>query len=106
MGTATRVLNAEIRKEIIRQKAVDTTRMRNVTKVFKLKWDENKDDFDIIFDTTTYYDKVDTARARKWKNGSIPRNITNAFLKRKKVGEQLDKLMEVIFEYRIDQQFK
>ena len=51
LGTATRVMNTEIKKEIIRQKAVDTGRMRNVTKIVKLKWNENEDDFTISEDT-------------------------------------------------------
>lgn len=106
MGTATRVLNTEIKKEIVRQKAVDTTRMRNVTRMLRIEWDESKDDFTIIFDTTEYYKYVDEAKARKWKGGKVPRDLTKAFMRRDKVVDQLEKLMEVIFEYRIDQQFK
>ena len=106
MGTASRVLNTEIRKEIVRQRAVDTTRMRNVTKMMTIEWDDTKDDFTIILDTTEYYKYVDEAKARKWKGGNTPRDLTKAFMKREKVLDQLDKLMEVIFEYRIDQQFR
>jgi hypothetical protein len=104
-GTATRVLNTEIKKEIIRQDAVDTTRMRNVTKIVKLHWDENQDDFDFTIDSTEYYKYVEDKKARKWKNGNVPRDITEAFLKRAKVTDQMEKFMSVIFEYRIDQQF-
>ena len=106
IGTATRVLNTEIRKEIIRQDAVDTGRMRNVTKVVKLNWSETKDDIDMDIKSTFYYVFVDEGRSRKWKNGKVNRDITKAFLKREKVKEQIDKLVRVIFEYRIDQQFK
>jgi hypothetical protein len=42
-GTATRVLNLEIKKEIVRQNAVDTGRMRNVSKIVKLKWNDQTD---------------------------------------------------------------
>ena len=105
LGTATRVLNTEIKKEIIRQDAIDTTRMKNVTKIVKLKWDESQDDFDFTIDSTEYYKFVENKKARKWKNGNVPRDITDAFLKRDKVKDQLNKLLGVIFEYRIDQQF-
>ena len=104
-GTATRVLNTEIKKEIIRQDAVDTTRMRNVTKIVKLHWEESQDDFDFTIDSTEYYKFVEGKKARKWKNGNVPRDITDAFLKRAKVTDQIEKFMSVIFEYRIDQQF-
>lgn len=105
-GTATRVLNTEIRKEIIRQNAVDTGRMRNVTKVVDLDWNEQNDQVTFSFDTTFYYKFVQGRPARKWKNATVPRNITEAFWKRDKVVDQVDKLVEVIFEYRIDQQFQ
>jgi len=105
LGTATRVLNTEIKKEIIRQDAIDTTRMKNVTKIVKLKWDENQDDFDFSINSTEYYKFVQGKKARKWKSGNVPRDITDAFLKRDKVKDQLNKLLGVIFEYRIDQQF-
>ena len=104
-GTATRVLNTEIKKEITRQDAVDTTRMRNVTKIVKLHWEESQDDFDFTIDSTEYYKFVEDKKARKWKNGKVPRDITDAFLKRAKVTDQMEKFMSVIFEYRIDQQF-
>lgn len=105
-GTATRVLNLEIKKEIVRQNAVDTGRMRNVSKIVKLKWNEDNDDITFSIDSTFYYKWVENKPARKWKNAKVPRNITEAFTKREKVVEQLDKLVEVVFEYRIDQQFQ
>lgn len=106
LGVATRVMNTEIKKEIIRQKAVDTGRMRNVTKIIKLRWKEEEDDFTLDISSTDYYIFVDEAPARKWKGGSVPRNITKAFFKRPKVVDQIEKLTEVLFEYRIDQQFR
>lgn len=106
MGTATRVLNTEIKKEIIRQDAIDTGRMRNVSRVVKLRWDENTDDISLKISSTYYYKFVDEGFSKKWKQGKVRRNITKAFMKRPKVTEQLEKLVAVIFEYRIDQQFK
>ena len=105
-GTATRILNLEIKKEIVRQNAVDTGRMRNVSKIVNLKWNENNDDVSFSIDSTFYYQWVEKKPARKWKNAKVPRDISAAFIKRDKVVEQLDKLVEVIFEYRIDQQFQ
>lgn len=105
-GTATRVLNTEIKKEIIRQDAVDTGRMRNVSKIVRLKWDESTDDMSMEIDSTYYYKFVDEGFSRKWKSGKIKRNITKAFMKREKVIDQLEKVVAVIFEYRIDQEFR
>lgn len=118
LGTATRVLNTEIRKEIIRQKAVDTTRMRNVTRIIKLRWEESKDDVDMEISSTFYYHGiskdgtkwkeggVDVRKASKWKGGKVNRNISQAFMKREKVKQQIEALIKIIFEYRIDQQFR
>lgn len=106
IGTATRVLNTEIKKEIIRQDAIDTGRMRNVSKVVNLKWDEAKDDISLEISSTFYYKFVDEGKSRKWKGGKINRNITKAFMKRDKVIDQLEKVVATIFEYRIDQQFQ
>lgn len=106
LGTATRVMNTEIKKEIIRQDAIDTGRMRNVSRIVKLHWSETKDDIDMDISSTYYYVYVDEGRSRKWKNGKVNRDITKAFLKRPKVRQQIDALIRVIFEYRIDQQFK
>lgn len=106
LGTATRVMNTEIKKEIIRQNAIDTGRMRNVSKIVRLKWDENTDAITFDIDSTFYYKWVEKKPAKKWKNASVPRNITEAFTKREKVVDQMNKLIEVLFEYRIDQQFQ
>ncbi len=106
LGTATRVMNTEIKKEIIRQNAVDTGRMRNVTRIVKLRWNENEDDFTMDISSTEYYKYVQGSKARKWKNARVPRNITRAFMKRDKVKDQIEKLYAVLFEYRIDQQFR
>lgn len=106
IGTATRVMNTEIRKEIIRQDAVDTTRMRNVSKIVNLKWDENKDDISLEVSSIYYYKYVDEGKSKKWKGGKVNRNITKAFMKRDKVIEHIQKVVSVIFEYRVDQQFK
>jgi len=106
IGTATRVLNTEIRKEIIRQDAIDTGRMRNVTKIVKLKWDDTTDDMTMEIDSTYYYKFVDEGLSKKWKAGKVKRNLTKAFMKREKVIDQLQKVVVKIFEYRIDQQFR
>ena len=105
-ATATSVLNREIKAEILRQKAIDTGRMKNVSRIVQLDWNEVTDDVSLKIDSTEYYKYVDEGLSRKWHNRSIPRNITKAFMKREKVVDQLDKLITVIFEYRIDQQFK
>lgn len=106
IGTATRVMNLEIKKEIVRQNAVDTTRMRNVSRIVNLKWDETKDEITLEIDSTFYYKFVDEKKARKWKGGKVPRNITKAFMKREKVLDQIEKVVAKTFEYRIDQQFR
>ena len=106
MGTATRVMNTELKKEIARQRAIDTGKMRNVSRVIHLKWNESKDDIDFEIKSTEYYKFVDRGRSRKWFNSRRRRNITEAFMKREKVKDQINKLIQVIFEYRIDQQFK
>jgi len=119
IAVATRVLNTEIKKEIIKQNAVDTGRMKNVTRIVKIRWDESKDDIDLYVSSTFYYHGeypgggkwkekkgVDVGRSKKYKSGKVNRNITEAFLKREKVKDQLNKVIGMIFEYRIDQQFK
>lgn len=105
-GTATRVLNSEIKKEIIRQDAIDTGRMRNVSKIVNLKWDDITDDITLEISSTFYYKFVDEGFSKKWKQGRIRRNLTKAFMKRDKVKEQIEKLVAIIFEYRIDEQFR
>jgi hypothetical protein len=106
IGTATRVMNTEIRKEIIRQDAIDTGRMRNVSKIVNLKWDDAKDDISLEIKSTFYYKFVDERKAKKWKNGKVNRNITKAFMKREKVLNHIEKVIAKIFEYRVDEQFK
>ena len=106
LGTATRVLNTEIKKEIIRQDAIDTGRMRNISKIVKLRWDESRDDVSLEIASTFYYKFVDEGLSKKWKSGKVRRNLTKAFMKREKVVDQLEKVVSVIFEFRIDQQFK
>jgi hypothetical protein len=106
LGTATRVLNTEIKKEIIRQHAIDTTRMRNVSKIVNMKWDENKEDVTLEIKSTYYYKFVDEKKAKKWKNGKVNRNITKAFMKREKVLDQMYKLFQVIIEYRFQNDIK
>lgn len=105
-ATATKVFNSEIKKEIIRQDAIDTGRMRNVSKIVNVKWNEQKDDITLDIDSTFYYQFVDEGKSKKWKSGRVNRNITKAFMKRDKVLDQIEKLIVVIFEYRIDQQFE
>jgi hypothetical protein len=66
-GTATRILNLEIKKEIVRQNAVDTGRMRNVSKIVKLKWNDQTDDISFDIDSTFYYKFVEGKPARNGK---------------------------------------
>jgi hypothetical protein len=106
IGTATRVFNTEIKKEIIRQDAVDTGRMRNVSKIVKLKWDEGKDDISMEIDSTYYYKFVDEGFSIKWKGGKVKRNLTKAFMKREKVLDQIEKIAVISMEYQIDQTFR
>lgn len=101
IGTATRVLNSELKKEIIHKKAVKTGRMRNVSKIVKLKWNETTDDFSMNISTTQYYKFVD-----KGTRYITPREITRDFMKRPKVIDQLEKVAAAHFEYLIDQQFR
>ena len=54
IGTATRVFNTEIKKEIIRQDAIDTGRMRNVSKIVNVKWDVMSNDIEMQIDSTFY----------------------------------------------------
>ena len=108
LGTATRVMNTEIKKEIIRQLAVDTGLMKNVTKIVNLHWNDVNDkiEFEVDYNRAFYYIYVDNGFSKKWYGGKKRRNITDAFMKRDKVKDQIEKLIGVIFEYRIDEQFK
>lgn len=106
IGTATRVFNTEIKKEIIRQDAIDTGRMRNVSKIVKVKWDVMSNDIEMQIDSTYYYVFVDEGFSRKWKAGKVKRNITKAFMKREKVLDQIEKIAAISMEYQIDQMFR
>ena len=106
IGTATRVFNTEIKKEIIRQDAIDTGRMRNVSKIVNVKWDVMSNDIEMQIDSTYYYVFVDEGFSRKWKAGKVKRNITKAFMKREKVLDQIEKISAISMEYQIDQMFR
>ena len=106
IGTATRVFNTEIKKEIIRQDAIDTGRMRNVSKIVKVKWDVMSNDIEMQIDSTYYYVFVDEGFSKKWKAGKVKRNITKAFMKREKVLDQIEKIAAISMEYQIDQMFR
>ena len=79
LGAATRTVNAEIKKQIIEVGAVDTGRMKNVTKV-KVGY------------KGTIYIKA--------------REITDKTLERPKVQAALDKLFDKWMDYMIDRQFE
>jgi hypothetical protein len=105
LGTATRVLNTEIKKEIISQKAVDTGRMKNVTKV-KINYLEQK--WTIIVQdlkTTDYFKYVNKGLSRKYYGGKKRRDIVGKFVKRPKFEEQMDKLLDAQVEWLVEQQF-
>ena len=106
IGTATRVFNTEIKKEIIRQDAIDTGRMRNVSKIVKVRWDVMSNDIELQIDSTYYYKFVDEGFSRKWKAGKVKRNLTKAFMKREKVLDQIEKIAAISMEYQIDQTFR
>lgn len=108
IGTATRVFNTEIKKEIIRQHAVDTGLMKNVTRVVKVKWDVMSNDIELQIDGNRafYYIYVDEGFSRKWKGGKVKRDLTKAFMKREKVLDQIEKIAAISMEYQIDQMFR
>lgn len=106
IGTATRVFNTEIKKEIIRQDAIDTGRMRNVSKIVKVRWDVMSNDIELQIDSTYYYIYVDEGYSRKWKGGKVKRDLTKAFMKREKVLDQIEKIAAISMEYQIDQMFR
>jgi hypothetical protein len=103
LGASTRSLNAEIKKTIIQVKAVDTGRMKNVTKV-KIEYDFNNEKFKVFQSgviSTDYYIYVD--------EGTIyikARDITNKTLAKTKVQKTLDKLFDKWMDYMIDRQFE
>ena len=104
LGGTTRSINAELKKTIIRVKAVDTGRMKNNAKV-KVTYDFKKDKFFIqssdMAKEVFYYLYVD--------KGTIhikPRDITNKTLNKRKVQKSLDKLFDKWMDYMIDRQFE
>ena len=101
LGATTRVLNAEIRRQIIAVGAVDTGRMKNVTKV-KVGYDFGREVFTIQSkNTTDYYIFVD--------EGTIyitPRRITDRTLNSSNVQGALDRLYDKWIDYMIDRQFE
>jgi hypothetical protein len=106
LGTATRVLNTEIKKEIIAQNAVDTGRMKNVTKV-KINYLEQKWTIQIEdLKTTDYFKYVNRGKSRKYYNGKRRRDIIGKFMKRTKFEEQIDKLIDAQMDWLIESQFK
>jgi hypothetical protein len=118
IGTATRVLNTEIKKEIIRQKAVDTGRMKNTSRLVKMKWNEISDEIELEISSTFYFHGVsndgtkwkeggvDVRKSSKWQGGKVNRNITEAFTKREKVVNQVAKVLEVIYKYKVNELIK
>ena len=84
LGAATRSINAEIKKTIIKVKAVDTGRMKNNTKV-KLEYNFSKDEF--------YFTE-----------GGI--RLTQKTLEKPKVQKALDKVFDKWMDYMIDRQFE
>ena len=106
LGTATRVLNTEIKKEIEDQKAVDTGRMKNTTKV-KINYLEQKWIIQIQdLKTTDYFKYVNKGFSRKYYNGKKRRDIVGKFVKRSKFEEQIDKLIDAQIDWLMESQFK
>jgi hypothetical protein len=101
LGATARILNAEIKKQIVDVKAVDTGRMKNNTKV-KITYDENKEMFSVTSINSTYYFKFVDEGTRF----ITPRKITDKTLKRDKVQKAFDKLFDVYMEYLVDREFE
>ena len=101
LGACTRVVNAEIKNQIIVAKAVDTGRMKNNTKV-KVGYDFNREVFTIkSVKSTDYYIFVD--------EGTIyikARKITDKTLETKRVQDAFDKLYDRWIDYILDRQFE
>lgn len=100
LGAATRTVNAEIKKQIIEVKAVDTGRMKNNTKV-KIAFDVQKDMISIKdINSTFYFIFIDQGtryiQARK---------IVDKLLKRKNVIDALDKVYDKWIDWMIEKQF-
>ena len=100
LGACTRVVNAEIKNQIIEAKAVDTGRMKNNTKV-KVGYDFNRDVFTIkSVKSTDYYIFID--------KGTIhinARNITDKTLDTKRVKDAFDQLYDKWIDWMIERQF-
>lgn len=90
LGTATNVLNAEIKKQIVESGAVDTGRMKNVTMV-KINWRDGENNISLDIDTTEYYKYVSKASG----------DITKKFLARSKVKDQLEKIYAGIIKIKM-----
>lgn len=101
LGACTRVVNAEIKNQIIEAKAVDTGRMKNNTKV-KVGYDFNREVFTIqSVKSTDYYIFID--------EGTIyikARNITDNTLDTKRVQNAFDKLYDKWIDYIVERQFE
>jgi len=101
LGATTKVLNAEIKKQIIEVRAVKTGRMKNTTKV-KVGYDFGRDVFTIqSVNSTKYYIFVDEGTIR-----ITPRKITEKTLERPAVTSALDRLYDKWMDYMIDKQFE
>jgi hypothetical protein len=101
LGATTKILNAEIKKQIIEVKAVKTGKMKNTTKV-KVGYDFARDVFTIkSVNSTFYYIFVD--------QGTIhikPRRITDKTLDRQTVESAFDRLYDKWMDYMVARQFE
>lgn len=101
LGATTKVLNAEIKKQIIEVKAVKTGRMKNTTKV-KVGYDFSRDVFTIkSVNSTFYYIFVD-----KGTVNIKPRLITEKTLDRDVVEDALSRLYDKWMDYIVARQFE
>ena len=97
LGTATRVINTELKKMIIDVDAVDTGRMKNIS-VVHINWDKNSTKIELEIDSTEYYKYVDQGTKH-----IKPRDITKKLVKRVKVKDQFEKLGKDLVEYMISE---
>lgn len=101
LGATTRLINAEIKKQIIAVGAVRTGRMKNNTKV-KVGYNFSTDIFTIqSVNSTKYYIFVD--------KGTIhitPREITDKTLERQAVKDALDRLFDKWIDYMLEREFE
>jgi len=107
LGATTRVLNAEIKKQIVDVKAVRTGRMKNNTKV-KIEYNDEKQQFTIYdVNSTFYYIFVDKGTKNADKTWRItPRKITDKTMDRDRVIRALDKLYDVWIDWMIAREFE